>query len=90
MFPGPLFIVSRWHYEERMSKVFFDELDCLPPEYNLGILGLSYGAMAGRVLEEIEWREMIECGAIFWSGRKSSTLLRRINGRRTSNVASID
>lgn len=42
------------HYSEKMSKIFFDELDLPSPDYNLGISDLSHGAMTGRMLEEIE------------------------------------
>lgn len=42
------------HYDEMMSKVFFEELDIPTPDYNLGISDLSHGAMTGRMLEAIE------------------------------------
>jgi UDP-GlcNAc3NAcA epimerase len=42
------------HYDELMSDVFFQEMDILAPKYNLGIGGLSHGAMTGRMLEQIE------------------------------------
>ena len=42
------------HYDENMSKVFFDELDIPRPKYNLEISGLQHGAMTGRMLEAIE------------------------------------
>lgn len=42
------------HYDENMSKVFFDELDIPRPGYNLEIAGGSHGAMTGRMLEAIE------------------------------------
>lgn len=42
------------HYDENMSKVFFDELDIPRPAYNLEIGGGSHGAMTGRMLEAIE------------------------------------
>lgn len=42
------------HYDENMSKVFFDELNIPRPSYNLEIGGGSHGAMTGRMLEAIE------------------------------------
>ena len=42
------------HYDEKMSGVFFDELDITKPKYNLGIKANSHGAMTGQMLEQIE------------------------------------
>ncbi len=42
------------HYDEKMSQIFFEELDIPSPHYNLGISDLSHGAMTGRMLESIE------------------------------------
>jgi UDP-GlcNAc3NAcA epimerase len=42
------------HYDEKMSTIFFNELDIPAPNYNLGISDLSHGAMTGRMLEEVE------------------------------------
>lgn len=42
------------HYDENMSRVFFDELDIPEPQYNLEIAGGSHGAMTGRMLEAVE------------------------------------
>ena len=42
------------HFDENMSKVFFEQMDIPEPEYNLEIAGLSHGAMTGRMLEKIE------------------------------------
>jgi UDP-GlcNAc3NAcA epimerase len=42
------------HYDENMSKVFFEELDIPHPKYNLEISGGSHGAMTGRMLEAVE------------------------------------
>lgn len=42
------------HYDDNMSKVFFDELDIPHPKYNLEISGGQHGAMTGRMLEAIE------------------------------------
>lgn len=42
------------HFDENMSKVFFEELDIPEPKYNLEISGGRHGAMTGRMLEAIE------------------------------------
>jgi UDP-GlcNAc3NAcA epimerase len=42
------------HYDENMSKVFFEELDIPNPYYNLGISGGNHGEMTGRMLEAVE------------------------------------
>ena len=42
------------HYDENMSKVFFEELDIPHPKYNLEISGGHHGAMTGRMLESVE------------------------------------
>ncbi len=39
------------HYDENMSGVFFEELSIPRPDVNLGISGVSHGAMTGRMLE---------------------------------------
>lgn len=42
------------HYDENMSKIFFDELKMREPDYNLGIGSATHGAQTGRMLEAIE------------------------------------
>lgn len=42
------------HYDDNMSKVFFEELDIPEPRFNLEISGGHHGAMTGRMLEAIE------------------------------------
>jgi len=42
------------HYDENMSKVFFEQLDIPTPAYNLEISGGHHGAMTGRMLEAVE------------------------------------
>jgi UDP-GlcNAc3NAcA epimerase len=42
------------HYDENMSRVFFEELDIPEPKYNLEISGGQHGAMTGRMLEAVE------------------------------------
>ena len=42
------------HYDQNMSKIFFDQLDIPRPNYNLEIGSATHGAMTGRMLEKIE------------------------------------
>lgn len=42
------------HYDDNMSKIFFEELDMPEPRFNLEISGGHHGAMTGRMLEAIE------------------------------------
>jgi len=42
------------HYDENMSRVFFDELEIREADYNLGVGSASHGAQTGRMLEKIE------------------------------------
>ncbi|AGF78952.1 UDP-N-acetylglucosamine 2-epimerase [Desulfocapsa sulfexigens DSM 10523] len=42
------------HYDEKMSSVFFDQLEIPKPKYNLGITEKTHGAMTGKMLEQIE------------------------------------
>lgn len=42
------------HYDNNMSKVFFEELDIPLPDYHLDIGGGSHGQNTGRMLEAIE------------------------------------
>ena len=42
------------HFDRAMSGVFFEELGVPKPDCNLGVQGLSHGAMTGRMLEGVE------------------------------------
>lgn len=42
------------HFDEKMSDIFFDQLNIPKPKYKLNINQLSHGAMTGRMMEEIE------------------------------------
>ena len=42
------------HYDDRMSQVFFDELEIPRPAYNLQIGSATHGAQTGRMLEKID------------------------------------
>lgn len=49
-----LIIHTGQHYDDGMSKVFFEELAIPAPEYNLGIGSGPHGAQTGRMLEAVE------------------------------------
>ena len=42
------------HFDNEMSKTFFEELDMCSPEYNLGISGGTHGVQTARMLQSIE------------------------------------
>ena len=42
------------HYDENMSRVFFEELDIPRPDYDLGIGSGTHGFQTGRMLEALE------------------------------------
>lgn len=42
------------HFDDNMSRVFFDELDIPQAKYNLEIAGGGHGSMTGRMLEKLE------------------------------------
>lgn len=42
------------HYDDKMSDIFFKELEIPKPHYNLNIGGLSHGAMTGQMIEKLE------------------------------------
>ncbi len=42
------------HYDENMSKVFFDELEIPRPNYNLGVGSGTHGEQTGKMLQKIE------------------------------------
>lgn len=42
------------HYDEKMSQIFFDELDIPAPAFNLAIGSGPHGQQTGRMLEQIE------------------------------------
>lgn len=48
------------HFDENMSKIFFNEMDIPIPKYNLDINGKNHGAMTGQMLEKIEELLIIE------------------------------
>ncbi len=63
------------HYDDNMSRVFFDEMQIPKPKYNLNINGLSHGAMTGQMLAKIEEVLLFEKpDAIVVFGDTNSTL----------------
>ncbi len=46
------------HFDENMSRIFFDELQIPVPAWNLDINSLGHGAMTGRMMEKLE--EMLQ------------------------------
>lgn len=42
------------HFDENMSRIFFDEMEIPKPGYELGIHSLGHGAMTGKMMVEIE------------------------------------
>ena len=51
---GEVLVHTGQHYDENMSRVFFDELMIPEPDYHLGIGSGNHGAQTGRMLEAIE------------------------------------
>lgn len=49
-----LIVHTGQHFDNNMSRVFFEELNIPHPTYNLDIHSLGHGAMTGRMLEELE------------------------------------
>lgn len=49
-----LLVHTGQHFDDNMSKVFFEQLEIPEPNHNLGISGGSHGVMTGRMLEAIE------------------------------------
>ena len=63
------------HYDENMSKIFFDELQIPVPDYNLQIGSLGHGKMTGEMLgklEDIYLKEKPDCVLVY--GDTNSTL----------------
>lgn len=70
-----LIIHTGQHYDENMSKVFFDELEIPKPDYNLNIGSGGHGYQTGNMLmkiEEIYEKEQPDCVLVY--GDTNSTL----------------
>tara|TARA_A200000113_G_C8867313_1_gene355222 strand:- start:1508 stop:2596 length:1089 start_codon:yes stop_codon:yes gene_type:complete len=66
---------SGQHFDENMSKVFFDEMKIKEPDAHLGISGGSHGSMTGQMLikiEELVIRVKPDCVLVY--GDTNSTL----------------
>jgi UDP-N-acetylglucosamine 2-epimerase len=63
------------HYDDEMSRVFFEELGIPEPDGNLGIGSGAHGAQTGRMLEAIEaMLARTPCDAVVVDGDTNSTL----------------
>ncbi len=63
------------HFDDNMSRVFFEELEIPEPAHHLGICGLSHGVMTGRMMEQLE--PLLHAGKPDWTlvyGDTNSTL----------------
>lgn len=63
------------HFDDPMSRVFFEQMMIPEPSYHLGIHSLSHGAMTGRMmelLEEVVLKEMPDAVMVY--GDTNSTL----------------
>lgn len=49
-----LMVHTGQHFDDAMSRVFFEELQIPEPAVNLGLGGLSHGALTGRMVEKLE------------------------------------
>lgn len=63
------------HFDDAMSRVFFDELEMSPAPYNLGVGSGNHGMQTGRMLEKIEQvlLELAPDGVVIY-GDTNSTL----------------
>ncbi|MFC2136164.1 UDP-N-acetylglucosamine 2-epimerase, partial [Bacteroidota bacterium] len=53
-FHDEIIIHTGQHYDDEMSKNFFDELNIPQPDYNLGINEVLHGVQTGKMLMELE------------------------------------
>jgi UDP-GlcNAc3NAcA epimerase len=72
------------HFDDRMSRVFFEQMGLPCPAHDLGIHGLPHGAMTGRMLEGVEailLREKPDRVLVY--GDTNSTLAGALAARKT-------
>jgi len=50
----PVFVHTGQHYDERLSEVFFEQLELRRPDHELDVGSGSHGAQTARVLERLE------------------------------------
>ena len=63
------------HFDDNMSRIFFEEMGIAEPDVNLGISGGGHGAMTGAMLAETE--KILELERPDWTlvyGDTNSTL----------------
>ena len=71
------------HYDQKMSDVFFDELNIPRPKYNLYVPGGHHGASTGQMMEKIEEVLMMEKpDAVIVYGDTNSTLAGALVARK--------
>lgn len=51
---GEVLVHTGQHYDENMSRVFFEELEIPEPDHHLGIGGGTHGQNTGRMIEALE------------------------------------
>jgi UDP-GlcNAc3NAcA epimerase len=51
---GEIIIHTGQHFDDNMSRIFFEQMQIPRPDYNLEVHSLPHGAMTGRMLEAIE------------------------------------
>jgi len=68
-------IHTNQHYDEKMDKVFFDELELPQPHYSLNIGSGSHGNQTGRMLIELEKILTVECPDIVFVQGDTNTAL---------------
>jgi len=72
---SPVLIHTGQHYHDRMSNIFFEELDIPEPDYNLDVGSGSHGDQTGRMLIAMERvLSQIDTAAVIVYGDTNSTL----------------
>ena len=70
-----LIVHTGQHYDDSMSRIFFDELDIPQPDVNLGVGSAPQGAQTARMLEAIEaYLADVRPDAVIVYGDTNSTL----------------